>query len=308
MPARNEPHSIPTSYFLLHTYEMSTAEAILFIVWSFVIGGVIGSFMNVVVYRVPQRISLIEPPSHCPKCKHPIRWHDNVPIFGWLVLRGKCRDCGAPISPRYPAVELVFALMFCVLMTVEFIFQGMNLPRREPMEIAVAMSKDYWYLILLYHLVLLCVLLCGALIEFDRHRPPTKMYVWTILAGLIFPLQWTILRPMKAWPSEPAFFAGGIDGLAGLAAGGTLAYIAWRLQGSKQLGGLPLGLACVGVFLGWQAVLPIAVLAATFGVVAATLIPQKRKERLIPTSVWLWVVTFFWILFWSPLARVINLP
>ncbi len=286
---------------------MFTSEAVVFIVGAFVIGGVIGSFINVVVYRVPKGISLIEPPSHCPKCKHPIRWHDNVPIFGWLILRGKCRDCGQPISPRYPLVELTFALMFGAVMTVELVFQGMNLPRREPPGVVIVMDTDQWYLIVLYHLILLCVLLCGALIEFDRNRPPARIYVWTILLGLIFPLQWTILRPMKAWPAEPAFFAGGIDGLAGLAAGGILGYVAWRIQGTKQPGGLPFGLACVGVFLGWQAVLPVGILAAVLGVVAATIIPRKRQEWLIPASAWLWMLAFCWILFWSPLVRLLNL-
>jgi leader peptidase (prepilin peptidase) / N-methyltransferase len=287
---------------------MPTAEAIVFIVWSFVIGGVIGSFINVVVYRVPRGLSLIEPPSHCPRCKHPIRWYHNVPIVGWLVLRGKCRDCGEPISPRYPLVELTFALMFGVLMTVEFVSEGINLPQREPLNVVVVAGNDVWYLTLLYHLLLLSVLLCGALIEFDRSRTPTKMYIWTILAGLLFPLQWTLLRPVKAWPGEPTFFAGGIDGLTGLAAGGTLGYIAWRVQGAKQVGGLPMGLVCVGVFLGWQAVVPIAVVAVSLSVVAATVLPRKRQESLVPTSAWLWAVTFCWILFWSPLAHAMNLP
>jgi leader peptidase (prepilin peptidase)/N-methyltransferase len=283
---------------------MLTAQQILFIGWACLIGGVIGSFLNVVVHRVPKGISLIEPPSHCPKCKQRIRWYDNVPVFGWLFLRGKCRDCGEPISPRYPLVEAAVALMFGLMTAVEFGFQGVNLPPREAVNVT---SDAYFYLILLYHLFLLCVLFTGSMIEFDGNLPPVKMYVWTIMLGLVFPLQWTILRPMKAWPDEPVFLAGGIEGLIGLAAGGTLGYIAWRIQRSKQPGGLPFGLACVGVFLGWQAVLPVGVLAAILGVLAATIIPHKRKERLIPTSAWLWALTLLWILFWSPLVRLLNL-
>jgi prepilin signal peptidase PulO-like enzyme (type II secretory pathway) len=290
-----------------------TAEEIILTVWFFVIGGVIGSFMNVVVYRLPNRLSLIQPPSHCPKCKHHIRWRDNVPIFGWLMLRGKCRDCGQPISARYPAVELIVALMFGILMAVEFAFHSDNLPLREVFQASETLTFSIIndadrYLIVLYHLTLLSVLLCGALIEFDRNQPPTRLYKWTILAGLIFPLQWTNLHPLKAWPTEPAFFAGGIDGLLGLAAGGILGFIAWRLQRTKQPGGLPLGLTCVGVFLGWQAVLPLGVTAAILSLVTAAIIPRKRHEWLIPTSAWLWILTFFWIIFWSPLVRLLNLP
>lgn len=75
-------------------------------------GLVVGSFLNVVAYRVPAGISVVRPPSACPKCGHPIRPRDNVPVVSWLLLRGRCRDCGEPISPRYPLVETVTAALF----------------------------------------------------------------------------------------------------------------------------------------------------------------------------------------------------
>ena len=78
----------------------------------FVIGAVIGSFLNVVIHRAPKGMSISWPGSHCPACKHPIRWYDNVPILGWLWLRGRCRDCGEKISIRYPLVELLVAALF----------------------------------------------------------------------------------------------------------------------------------------------------------------------------------------------------
>jgi leader peptidase (prepilin peptidase) / N-methyltransferase len=76
------------------------------------VGLTIGSFLNVVVWRVPRGESLVQPPSHCPQCGHPIRPRDNVPVLSWLVLRGKCRDCRAPISARYPAVELLTGVVW----------------------------------------------------------------------------------------------------------------------------------------------------------------------------------------------------
>ena len=84
----------------------------LLILFSVVFGALIGSFLNVVVWRVPRGESLVHPPSRCPHCEHRIRPYDNVPIFGWLWLRGRCRDCGAPISPRYPIVEAGTTLAF----------------------------------------------------------------------------------------------------------------------------------------------------------------------------------------------------
>jgi leader peptidase (prepilin peptidase)/N-methyltransferase len=80
-----------------------------------VTGLVIGSFLNVVIWRVPRGESIVTPPSHCPSCNRPVRPRDNVPVISWLVLRGKCRDCGAPISGRYPLVEAGTALLFVAL-------------------------------------------------------------------------------------------------------------------------------------------------------------------------------------------------
>jgi leader peptidase (prepilin peptidase) / N-methyltransferase len=75
-------------------------------------GALIGSFLNVVIWRVPRGESLLTPPSHCPGCERPIAPYDNVPVVSWLVLRGRCRHCGAPISARYPLVELLTAAAF----------------------------------------------------------------------------------------------------------------------------------------------------------------------------------------------------
>lgn len=81
-------------------------------VFSMLIGLVVGSFLNVVAYRVPRGESLVTPGSHCPACGHPIRWYDNVPLLGWLMLRGRCRDCGAGISATYLLIELATGVLF----------------------------------------------------------------------------------------------------------------------------------------------------------------------------------------------------
>lgn len=89
--------------------------AVLLVAGSSALGLLIGSFLNVVIWRVPRGESVVSPPSHCPGCDRPIRRQDNIPVLGWILLRGRCRDCGAPISARYPAVELVTAAVFGVL-------------------------------------------------------------------------------------------------------------------------------------------------------------------------------------------------
>ena len=89
------------------------------VLFAAVLGGAVGSFLNVVVYRLPNRLSLIWPPSHCPICKEPIRWFDNVPVFGWIMLGGHCRHCHCWIPLRYPLVEALTAAMFAALALVE---------------------------------------------------------------------------------------------------------------------------------------------------------------------------------------------
>jgi leader peptidase (prepilin peptidase)/N-methyltransferase len=80
-----------------------------------VVGAAIGSFLNVLICRLPEGLSIISPSSHCPKCKHAIRFYDNIPVISYLILKGKCRDCQEKISPRYPLVEALTALMSLLL-------------------------------------------------------------------------------------------------------------------------------------------------------------------------------------------------
>jgi leader peptidase (prepilin peptidase)/N-methyltransferase len=88
---------------------------ILFYAVSFLVGAMIGSFLNVCVYRIPAEMSVIRPGSRCPKCEAPIAWYDNIPIVSWLVLMAKCRHCRAPIHWQYPLIELLTGLLFLAL-------------------------------------------------------------------------------------------------------------------------------------------------------------------------------------------------
>jgi leader peptidase (prepilin peptidase)/N-methyltransferase len=91
---------------------MTTAQICLYGAFIFALGACVGSFLNVVVWRLPRGESLSSPPSHCPKCQTPLKWFDNIPVLGWIMLRGRCRYCQQPISPQYPIVEAATALMF----------------------------------------------------------------------------------------------------------------------------------------------------------------------------------------------------
>ena len=114
-----------------------------------VVGLVIGSFLNVVVWRVPRGESIVTPPSACPRCGHRIRARDNVPVLSWLLLRARCRDCGAPISARYPLVELATGVLFVLVVL-----------------------RIGWTAELPTYLYLAAIGLALALIDLDTHRLP----------------------------------------------------------------------------------------------------------------------------------------
>ena len=99
--------------------------------WLFAIGTVVGSFLNVCIYRIPWQKSVIWPASHCPKCWSAIAARDNVPIFGWLALRGRCRSCRSPISIRYPLIEALVGLLFVAIFVVDVGFGPPGLAGRD---------------------------------------------------------------------------------------------------------------------------------------------------------------------------------
>ncbi len=309
---------------------MSTSSSWILVVWMALIGGVIGSFLNVVVYRLPLGMSIVHPGSHCPKCGKPIRWFDNVPVFGWIVLRGRCRQCGSPISSRYPIVEAVSAGMFGLLTFVEFVSEGANLPHRPFMVgdmLIREWSMGHAYGISLYHLLLLGTLLCAVLIEYDGNRAPRSLYLPALLVGLAAPLFWPWLRPVAMWTHLPKATSGTLDGLAGLAAGaltGGVGLYIWSIgarrerasrkkNSSKRVGSAPsptsifFSLICVGVFLGWQAVLVIAAVTAivrAFVWLIVRLAARRPAPALCGPTIILGLTTLVWILFWARFAAV----
>lgn len=85
------------------------------VVFAAALGLAVGSFLNVVIHRVPQGLSIVRPPSRCPSCGTTLAARDNIPLLSWVVLRGRCRTCGAPISVRYPLVELATGVVFAAM-------------------------------------------------------------------------------------------------------------------------------------------------------------------------------------------------
>jgi len=281
---------------------------VLLAVWLFALGGAIGSFLNVVVYRLPRGISLVVPGSHCPACKHAIRWHDNVPVLGWLFVGGHCRDCGAPISLRYPLVEAVTAVLFLVLGTVEGFSLGANLPQR-PIPVADGVLFSPLGLgevagIVAYHLLLLSTLLAAALVEYDGHRLPVRLVLPALAVGWLAPLAWVHLHPVPAFARlgglAPAW-AGLADGTAGLAFGLLLGGAAQLAIGPRDRLGLLLGPACVGLFLGWQAIAAVGLAVCVIHGVSQAAGRWWPALRRITPGFWLFAGTLSYVLAWTTL-------
>jgi prepilin signal peptidase PulO-like enzyme (type II secretory pathway) len=150
----------------------------------FVFGAAFGSFLNVVVYRLPRGMSLSRPSSHCPRCKHAIRWWHNLPILGWLILRGKCYDCQLPIPLRYPTVELSTALLWMIsakLLALMEPWASVSLGA-TPEEVLYVFNTEL-FLGWLGLVSFLTGLLGAILIRVDGQRVPLSLLVWNLVSA-----------------------------------------------------------------------------------------------------------------------------
>ncbi|MBT3278451.1 MAG: prepilin peptidase [Phycisphaerales bacterium] len=143
-------------------------------------GACVGSFLNVVIWRVPRGGSIVFPPSHCPKCGFAIRWHDNIPLLGWLILRGKCRFCKLPISARYPLIELLTSLLFVGVYLAQY-----------PLDAEGAMLlRSNWPLYVGQILLVAALVVCSA-VDIDIWQVPLEV-CWLVSAvGILGATIWT---------------------------------------------------------------------------------------------------------------------
>jgi leader peptidase (prepilin peptidase)/N-methyltransferase len=197
-------------------------------------GLVIGSFLNVVIYRLPLGQSLVKPRSRCRNCGYSLRWFDNIPVVSWLLLRGRCRQCATRVSWQYPLVELITAMLFVI--TVWLTPVGPLLASR---------------------LLLVCILIVLFGIDLEHQILPNSITLPGIVIGLLFSL---IAPPGIRDALIGAILGGGI--LYAIAAG----YYLWRREEGMGMGDVKM-LAMLGAFLGWKAVLVTLVLASFSGAV-----------------------------------------
>ena len=225
------------------------------------LGACVGSFLNVVAWRLPRQESVVLPPSHCPHCGTRLAWFENIPVLGWLVLRGRCRHCGAPISPRYPAVELLNAGLWVAVLVATPLLGSMTgtpaLGGSPPLAAAVPWPGggpiDWWLVAAGW--LLASLLLPMVLIDLDHLWLPEPLCRWGLLVGLA-------LTAIAGYRQGTA--AGGallldhlIAAAAGLLAMEGLSALAQKLMGKPALG---LGDAKLTALLGaWLGVYAMAV-------------------------------------------------
>jgi leader peptidase (prepilin peptidase) / N-methyltransferase len=206
-----------------------------------VLGAIVGSFLNVVVHRLPRKESLVTPASHCPRCGTPVKPYDNIPVLSWLLLRGHCRSCGESISVRYPLVELATALL-CV---------GAVLAGETTADVALG-------------IVLILLVVPIALIDLEHRIIPNRLTLIGAVAALAIGLA---LDPA----GEPSRL------IAAAAAGGFLLIAALAYPGGMGMGDVKLA-AMMGLFLG-AAVAPALLIALLTGTLLGMVIIARKGTR-----------------------------
>jgi len=236
------------------------------ILYAFVLGAVVGSFLNVVIYRVPRRLSIVRPRSACPSCAAPIGWYDNLPILSWFVLRGRCRHCRAAISIRYPLVEAAGGALAAL---------GVALTGLTPVTVEIVVFA--WLSLAL------------ALIDLEHQILPDVMTYPAIVFGLVF-----------------SFFGGFTtfgDSVAGALVGAALptaVILLYRwLRGIDGMGwGDVKYLAAIGAVVGLHGCLMVLVMAAVLGaLVGGVLIAMGRGsgKTALPFGTFLAVAVVLWL-------------
>jgi leader peptidase (prepilin peptidase)/N-methyltransferase len=251
------------------------------VIWiiALIVGLLFGSFFNVCIWRIPRGQSINYPPSHCPHCRKPIRFYDNIPLLSYLILRGRCRDCHQPISIRYPLIEGLTALLF-VLAYLRF---GLE-----------------WRILRALVLIGLLVVLAG--IDLDHKIIPFRLSVAGVIVGLL-----TSLLPIFKFTVAKAFWGGIVGAAFVLFAWGLWRFVLarpFRRWGVKQREGMGWGdlpfAAMIGVFIGPKGMgvgLAVAVFAGVITGIIARLAGRFRAGQEVPFGPFLalgGLVGLFW--------------
>lgn len=263
-------------------------------IFFFALGSIIGSFLNVVIHRIPHEESIIFPNSACPKCSKNINFYDNIPILSWLLLGGKCRNCKNPISPRYPAVELMTGLFFLL------VFWQIGFNPFLPVALVLVSAIIALIFIDAEHMILPNVI-------------TYPLLVFAILVRLIFPIfigaqYFTDIKsfPLTYFHESPLWLVSLVGAVLGaLVGGGSLWLVGeiWkRLRGVEAMGlGDVKMMFAVGALLGWKLAFLSIFMGAFSGAVIGIILISRQKDKtlqtLIPFGIFLGIGSIIALLF-----------
>lgn len=244
--------------------------------FGFTWGAMLGSFINVVVHRVPLGASIVTTPSRCPTCGTSIRPYDNVPVLGWLWLGGRCRSCREPIAATYPLVEAGCGAIVMVLAASELVAGGRWLPAyagEYPIGIDRLFRGDWWLLATCcLHASVALTIVTWSLLDGEGYRVPSSRLLVAIALALAAVSAIPAARLPAVWPGVtlPAM----VPSLVGLAVGSLFAAVG---RGQAVRWGLPL----LGSVLGWQGVIGVAIVTASVGQMFRSRRPSARSLGLL---------------------------
>jgi len=236
----------------------------------FIFGSIVGSFLNVCIYRMPLGESVVWPRSHCPKCQKRIPGYDNIPFISYILLGGKCRFCKEKISLRYPLVELLTATMFVVLFN------------------RYGLTYDFFF-----YMVLLWALIISTFVDIKHRIIPDEVSIGGMIIGFIL----STIRGLSMSPLHFSFKPM-VNSLLGILVGGGIIYLTGKLfdliyfkllkkppiQGeTESMGGGDVKLlAMIGAFMGWQRALLTFFLAPFLGIVIGIINLVAKKDHTMP--------------------------
>ncbi len=264
-------------------------------VFFFLLGSIVGSFLNVVIHRVPLEKSIVFPNSACPSCENKIRPYDNIPILSWLILRGKCRTCKDPISIRYPGVELLTGLLFLL------VFWTVGFSAFLPVALIFVTAIISLIFIDAEHMILPNVI-------------TYPLLIFAVAVRLIFPLLFGITDvfpdlshyPLTLLDAPPAWIVSLVGAVfGGLLGGGSLWLVGelWkRLRGVDAMGlGDVKMMFGVGALLGWRLTFLSIFIGALTGAIAGIILISRQKDKnmqaQIPFGIFLGIGSIIALLF-----------
>ena len=244
-------------------------------VFACLFGLALGSFLNVCIYRMPLNQSIVHPPSSCPHCRERIRFYDNLPVLSYLLLLGRCRHCGHPISPRYPLVEATTAVLSLVLF------------------LKLGQSLEY-----VFFLAFGAALIAIAFIDLHHKIIPDALSLPGIVVGFAFSLL----------PSSPLSWVDSLIGIIG--GGGFLLLVAIAFEKITGREGMGMGdvkmLAMIGAWTGWKSLLFIILLSSLAGSLiggAMLVLSRQGAGTRIPFGPFLALGTLLYLFFGSEIAQ-----